>query len=39
MRGTRTAQDSGAGGLEDGSNEVVKFDPRSRITNLMSSNR
>ena len=29
------AQDSGAGGLETASNEAVKFDPRSRITNLI----
>jgi len=33
------AHDPGAGGLEDGVGERVKFDPRSRIRNLMSSDR
>ena len=33
------AHDPGAGGLETASNEAVKFEPRSRTRNLMSSNR
>lgn len=35
----RCAQDPGAGGLKKASNEAVKFDPRSRMGNLMSSDR
>jgi hypothetical protein len=33
------AHDPRVGGWKTASNELVKFDPRSRITNLMSSNR
>ena len=35
----RGAQDPRTGGLEDGVDEAVKFEPRSRIRNLMASNR